>query len=66
MNSKGFRMRRDHEAQQELGMPDERLQSSASRPEQRLADQNDPSTRKRQYGTDRPSLLTRLWRSIKN
>ena len=60
MNSKGFRMRRDHEAKQELGIKskEQRPESSPERPlsEQRPADQ--------QPVASRPSLITRIWRAI--
>jgi hypothetical protein len=63
MNSKGFRMRRDHEAQQELGMPDERLKQTSTPSEQPLAEQQ------RRANTDpqpdqQPSRLQRLWKSM--
>ena len=59
MNSKGFRMRRDHEAKQELGIQTEedRQRTHAERP---LDQQQRPAA----PVAPKPSLLTRVWRQI--
>jgi hypothetical protein len=60
INSKGFRMRRDREAKQELGISTEEDRAQ-QHPERPLGEQSAPTTSESDV---RPSLLTRLWRAI--
>ncbi len=59
MNSKGFRMRRDHEVKQELGITTEEDRKQQN-PERPLGRQRQPNV------PDAPglSLLSRMWRRI--
>jgi hypothetical protein len=59
LNSKGFRMRRDREAKQELGITDNE-QNKEANPERPLAEQRSPERRLQH----RSLLFRRIWRSI--
>jgi hypothetical protein len=59
MNSKGFRMRRDREAKQELGITDNE-QIKEANPERPLTEQSLPVRRSHR----RLSLFRRIWQAI--
>lgn len=62
MNSKGFRMRRDHEAKQELGI-NEQPDRTKKRPERPASHYTDPS----QTGSgQKRSFLSRIWHWIRD
>lgn len=60
MNSKGFRMRRDHEAKQELNIstPEDRRNANPERP---ISEQDRPD----EQDTTQRSLIGRIWRAIR-
>jgi hypothetical protein len=60
-NSKGFRMRRDHEAKQELGISDDR-QRPEENPERPLTEQD---SARQIRSVDQSSPLGRIWRRIR-